>query len=95
MKPLCYIKWRDAQFEQADEGGTVDPSLMELDELGWLVGETEDVVTICLELEPNSEGVPSSLAGRSRLHIPKVNIVEMRVQENFRKAFPRTTVRTS
>ena len=89
MKPLAYIKWRDACFEQADDSGRVSPELVELDEVGWLVGETEDVVTICLELEPDAEGVPSSNAGRSRLHIPRVNIVEMRVQADLAKAFPK------
>ncbi len=92
MHQIAYIKWRDACFEQADDGGPCHADLVELDEIGWLVAENEEAVTISLELEPNADGIPSSKAGRSRLHIPKNGIVEMRVAE-FGKAFPKRTLR--
>lgn len=89
---LAYIKWRDACFDSADSGGPVHPELIELDELGWLVGETEEIVTIALELEPDQDGVASQRAGRTRLSIPKVNIVEMRVVDSLIKAFPKKSI---
>ena len=93
MHQITYVKWRDACFEDADNGGPVAPGLIELDEVGWLLGETDEVVTIGLELEPDEEEIPSSKAGRRRLHIPyKGNIVEMRVMD-LSRAFPKRSIR--
>jgi hypothetical protein len=89
---IAWVRWKDACFEQAENGGVVQTALIELDEVGWLVGENEEAVTLAMELEPDEEGKPSSKAGRARLHIPRVNIISMHVVEDVRKAFPKRTV---
>jgi len=64
------IKWRDACSEQADEPNTpVETRLLDLTEIGWIINETDDAVSIAMELEDND---PS----RWRLHIPKRNIIQ-------------------
>ena len=79
MNQIAYIRWRDACAEAAEDGGLVIPGLVELDEVGWLAGQDEEVVTIVMEMEPNLEGEPAQRPGRWRLHIPRNAIVEMRV----------------
>lgn len=71
---LVYVHWRDACTEEAADPNTPvsDTPLVDLHEVGWLIGETEESVSIAMELEPH--GAP----GRWRLHIPKVNILERR-----------------
>ena len=68
LPPCVLIHWRDAFTEEANlPGHPVEPSLCDLWEIGWLAGETDEVVTFCMENESSSEAVP----GRFRLHIPK------------------------
>ena len=67
---VAYIRWRDACTEEAPDSAPVVPALAELQEIGFLLGETEEVVTIGME-RGNDEA-----AHRWRLHIPKVNIIE-------------------
>ena len=75
MRRLVYIRWRDAM---TDEGGEHPPlaELAELEELGWLLAQTEEAIQIGMELEPQLEGLTG--AGRWRLTIPKSGIVEMK-----------------
>jgi len=91
---LTYVCWRDAMHEEAEAGGPAHAQLITLEEVGWLADETDEAVTLVMELEPGPEinGEPTSQAGRWRLHIPKCNIVEMRVME-FGKAFPKRSIR--
>jgi hypothetical protein len=92
MNRIAYIRWRDACSEAAEESGPVIPGLVELDEVGWFVGETDEVITIVMEMEPSYEGEPAARPGRWRLHIPKNAIIEMRVMEAS-KAFPKRSKR--
>jgi len=80
---LTYIRWRDACQEEASHPRTpvTDSPLMELHEVGFLIGDTAEAVSIAMELE--LDGSPS----RWRLHIPRVNIIERRDME-LDKAFP-------
>lgn len=80
---VVWIKWRDACSEEAADPHTpVSASpLVELQEVGWLIGETEDAVSIAMEID--HDGAPS----RWRLHIPKVNIIERRDMP-LKRAFP-------
>lgn len=65
-----FIRWRDACTESADEPNTpVEPSLITLTEIGWLIGEDDEVVSISMELEDADPG-------RWRLHVPKRNIIQ-------------------
>jgi len=68
---ITFLRWRDATAEEADHGGPVVPALSELEEVGFLLGETEEAVTIGMEHD-----VAERRAGRWRLHVPKVNILE-------------------
>jgi hypothetical protein len=80
---IAYIKWKDAVQELGDTESSVsfeDPLII-LEEIGWIVGESEDAISICMELEGDN------LPGRWRLHIPRINIEEMRTME-FEK-FPK------
>lgn len=71
-KVLVYVHWRDACTEEAADPLTPvsDQPLVDLHEIGWLIGETDASVSLSMELEPNLN------PGRWRLHIPKVNIIE-------------------
>lgn len=80
---VAYIRWKDACKEDADDPGTpiLEDPLIELHEVGWLIAETATTVSLAMELEIDER------PARLRLHIPKVNIIEMRTLE-FGK-FPR------
>jgi hypothetical protein len=81
---LAYIRWKDAVAEEAS--GSNPPAaharLVELQEIGFLLDETEEAVVIGMELSDDTEVQP----GRWRLHIPRVSIQEMRTVE-LDKAF--------
>lgn len=67
---ILKVVWRDACSEEAalPVNETVS-GLVELTEVGWLIAESEESITLGMEL---SEGAHP---GRWRLHIPKVCIV--------------------
>lgn len=75
---IAYIRWKDACAEEADDRKPreVTPGLCELHEVGFLLGENAEAVTIGMEM--SGDDVKT---GRWRLHIPRVNIVEMRVMD--------------
>lgn len=83
MPKVTYIRWRDACSEEAAEphSPVSDSPLVELSEIGFVIGETPEAVSIALEMD--ADGKP----GRWRLHIPVVNIIERRTAE-LDKAFP-------
>ncbi len=82
MSPtICYIKWRDAcKSESEHEISTIGP-LAELQEIGFLIKETDESVTIGIE-HPGKESFT-----RLWLTIPRVNIVEVR-KTTLNRAFP-------
>lgn len=68
--PMVLVVWRDACSESADDApGDVVSGLVELREVGFLLAESEESITIGMEL--SEEAHP----GRWRLHIPKAGIV--------------------
>jgi hypothetical protein len=81
---LAYIRWKDAVAEEAS--AAVSPAahakLVDLQEIGFLLDETDEAVVIGMELSDDAEVQP----GRWRLHIPRVSIQEMRVVD-LEKAF--------
>ena len=83
---LCYIRWKDAVSEEA-AGPVPRPAhagLVELQEVGFLLDETDEAVVIGMEINQDTEVQP----GRWRLHIPKVSIQEIRTVD-VEKAFPK------
>lgn len=80
---IAYVRWMDATQEEAAAPDTpVLPCLTELHEVGFYLGETDDVVSLGLEhMGEDNE------AGRWRLHIPKSQIKEIHVKD-LAKAFP-------
>jgi hypothetical protein len=82
---LAYIRWKDAVSEEASASASHPPNaaLVELQEVGFLLGENEEAVVIGMEFNQDTDVQP----GRWRLHIPRVSIQEMRVME-LEKAFP-------
>jgi hypothetical protein len=76
----CYLRWRDASHG-LHECSVADMGLSELQEIGWLVQEDEEKVTLSMEHEDESS------ERRLWLSVPKGNIVERRDIE-FEKAFP-------
>lgn len=68
---LTYIKWRDASHS-IDEWPIDRIELIELEEIGYLLRETEEAVTLSIEAPDGSDST------RLWLCIPKVNIVERR-----------------
>jgi hypothetical protein len=77
---LTYIRWRDASHGMG-ECAPADMGLSELEEIGWLVQETEESVSLSMEYEEAAD------TRRLWLTIPKANIVERRDRE-LAKAFP-------
>lgn len=83
---LALIRWRDAVKEDADAADPHQPPRARLAELqcaGFLLHEDADAVLIGMEVNDD----PGLHPGRFRLHIPRVCIVEMSVQD-VAKAFP-------
>ncbi len=70
---ITFIRWRDACTEEAVDGQPIVPALAELCEVGFLLGETDEVVTIGME-HPVGDVKP----GRWRLHVAKSAIIERR-----------------
>jgi hypothetical protein len=87
---LAYIRWKDAVSEEASAAGANPPhaTLVELREVGFLLGENDEAVVIGMEFNEDAEVQP----GRWRLHIPRVSIQEMRVVD-LEKAFPKRRAR--
>jgi hypothetical protein len=78
---LCFIHWRDACTEEAADPNTpISPNpLVDLYEWGWLIQETDEAVSLAMEWVSAQAGnlaEAGGRAGRYRLHIPKVNIIE-------------------
>ena len=72
---IVYVKWLDACAHEATEPHTeVNPTLSTLHEVGFLLGETDEALTLGMELDGDDETAP----GRWRLHIPKAMIQERR-----------------
>lgn len=61
--------------EAAEPATKVSARLVELQEIGFLLDETDEAIAIGMELDEDGSDV---MAGRWRLHIPKCNIVERR-----------------
>ena len=75
MKSIAYVVWRDACTEEAREGGEIaSHPLCELYEVGFLVAEGPESITLAMELDEDGEE-----AGRWRLHIPRVNIKTLKI----------------
>jgi hypothetical protein len=86
MTRVAYVRWRDAVMEDADSDSIAIAKPCELEEVGWLLDENKDAILIGLERQP--DGIR---AGRARLHIPRANIIELRVMD-FNRAFPKRSV---
>ena len=77
MPTIAHVIWRDACTEEAREGGPVSPDpLIELHEVGWLLAEGEDSITLGMELEADGQD-----PGRWRLHLPISNIISLHTME--------------
>lgn len=77
---LAYIRWQDAVTEYADDHPSNEqPSaqLALLEEIGFIIHETDEAVLIGMELTDDVNIMP----GRFRLHIPKSGILELRTIE--------------
>lgn len=70
---VTFIRWHDANAVEAADAPDATPELVELVEVGFLLGETDEAVLIGMEAESGSNH-----PGRWRLNIPKVNIKERR-----------------
>jgi hypothetical protein len=81
---VSYIRWHDAVSEEASDSRAAKACLAELCEVGFLLDETDQAVTIGMEYQQQEAVQP----GRWRLHIPKVCIIERR-DVDLDKAFTR------
>lgn len=72
--PIVLVCWRDAISEEAVEPHTaVEPRLVELYEVGFLIGESAEAITLGMEISRDDDIEP----GRFRLHIPRVSLVSV------------------
>lgn len=68
--PIVLVVWKDACSQEAAGPHTeVEPGLVVLREVGFLLGESDEAITIGMEVSDDAT------AGRWRLHIPRVNII--------------------
>lgn len=84
--PVAYIKWRDASHSMSEHAIADLGGLAELEEIGFLIKETEDTITLATETQDEA------LSVRFWLTIPKVNIVEQHrttIDKAFRLTKPR------
>jgi len=82
MTRIAYIIWRDANFGNgADTPMDQIGGLVELHEVGFVLKETPEAVTLSME-----SGL-SDLSNRAFLTIPRVNIVSIRFA-TVEKVFP-------
>ena len=87
---ILYVRWRDACTEDGETPyGT--PTLAEMHEVGFFLGENEEALTIGMEMP----GDATTHTGRWRLHIPKNNIIEVRELTVARKRKPKNDQRTA
>jgi hypothetical protein len=77
---VTYLRWRDASFD-AGECDEANMGLSDLQEVGWLVREDDESVTLAMEHQEESK------SRRLWLTVPKVNIAERRDAE-LERAFP-------
>jgi hypothetical protein len=78
---IIYIKWRDAVNSNATHAISSLGDLAELHEVGFLLKESDETITI------GTEAQEDALEARFWLTIPKHNIVECR-RTKLGKAFP-------
>jgi hypothetical protein len=81
---ICYIRWKDALAVEGDNNPAV-AELAELEEVGFLLDESNDAVLIGME-------ALGETPGRWRINIPRGQIVEMR-EMRLEKAFPKRSIR--
>lgn len=81
---LAYVRWFDASHSQ-DEMALEGMGLIELEDVGWPIAETDEFVTLTVERLAGAETMKTA---RLWLSIPRVNIIEMRVAQ-LDKAFPK------
>jgi hypothetical protein len=78
---ICHLVWVDACYEEQGQGESL--ALAQLEEIGFLLAEDKDSVTIGMEApEP-------SMVERWRLTIPKIGIISMKVRD-LNRIFSRT-----
>ncbi len=80
---IVYIKWRDAMHSTSQHAVTSLGGLAELHEIGFLIKESDESITIGTEAEDGA-----TVEARMWLTVPKVNIVEMK-RTTLAKAFPK------
>jgi hypothetical protein len=78
---IVYIRWRDAVNSNATHSIASLGELAELHEVGFLLKETDETITI------GTEAQEGAVEARFWLTIPKANIVEQR-RTTLGKAFP-------
>jgi hypothetical protein len=69
---MVYVRWRDAGH-QHEEYRIEDIELIELEEVGWLVGEDDECIKLTMEIGRDDNDPEFA---RLWLAVPKVNIVE-------------------
>jgi hypothetical protein len=83
---IAWIRWRDAVNSNAQHAIASLGDLAELHEIGFVLKESADTITI------GTEAQEGALEARFWLTIPKVNIVEMR-RTSLARAFPKPRVK--
>jgi hypothetical protein len=84
MPLINFVRWKDASHSLHDAPHDYAP-LKDLQEIGWLIEETDEVVKLSMEFDPDDENT------RIWLVIPKVNIVERRQFKLPRRRKPNKT----
>jgi hypothetical protein len=83
---VVYVRWKDAQNSNASHSIAQLGDLAVLDEIGFLLKETDETLTI------GTESPQQDLEARFWLTIPKAAIIEQR-RTTLVKAFPKPRAR--
>jgi hypothetical protein len=81
---IIWIRWKDAVNSNASHAIASLGGLAELDEVGFLLAESDETITLGTESSPGGEQTEC----RFWLTIPKINIVQIR-RTTLGRAFPK------
>lgn len=73
--PIVYVKWFDSTSDDEWEGISEVLEPHNIVTVGWFIAETDDYITVALNIDGESEDEPLV---SQKISIPKVNILEKR-----------------
>lgn len=73
--PILYVKWFDSTSDDDWEPISDPLECHEIESIGWFVAETDEYITLALNIDEQTEDEPLV---SQKISIPKVNILSTR-----------------